>query len=119
MKELSGRELLKLMAQQAKNRMRGKNEKSKDYKVIIGGDRLEYKSIIIKNDDDEMLYDKVKEILSTDGEGINPIHKIIDIEKYNNLSGIQKEKYLFEITDKYRKLKERYITEISTQKECI
>lgn len=119
MKELSGRELLKLMAQQAKNRMRGKNETNGEYKVIIGGQKLEYKTVIIKNNDEEKLYEKVKEILSTDGEGINPIHKIIDIEKYNKMTDFQKEKYLFDITDKYRKLKDRYYHEISTQKECI
>ena len=111
MKELSGRELLKLMAQQAKNRMSGKTQQSSDYRIIIGGDHLEYKTIIIKNNDDEILYNKIKDILSTDGEGINPIHKIIDIDKYNSLNSFQTEKYLFELTDIYRKFKERYNAE--------
>ena len=119
MKELSGRELLKLMAQQAKNRMRGKTEQSSDFKVIIGGDHLEYKSIIIKNNEDEILYDKIKDILSVDGEGINPIHKIIDIDKYNKMNSFQQEKYLFDLTDKYRKLKDRYFKEQEANAECV
>ena len=91
---MEGRDILKFMAQQAKNRLRGKDTSHKS----------NVKTIEVQ--DDEKLYFLVKK--TVDDNCINPLAELIDIKYYKSLSNEQKERYFFNIADKYRRLKSRY-----------
>lgn len=110
MKELTGRELLKYMAQQAKNRMKSKNADmslvtnyAKNRPIII--------STRITEDEDNELYDRVCELLDNDKDCFNPIDKLMDIDEYNHMNLQGKERYLFNLAEKYRLFKDKYETE--------
>lgn len=112
-----GIDALKRMAQMAKNRLRNKvNEKeNKAFKnrgqfKIIYGDSVDIKSKIITRED-KKLYEKVKELLSQNEEVVNPIARLIDYKIYNKLDDTSKERYLFDLVNKYKKYKEKIYQE--------
>lgn len=112
MKELSGRELLKYMAQQAKNRMRGKNDKQPiNISHYSGMKQNMVISSRINEDDDKKLYNKVCYLLDSEGDIFNPIDRLIDIDEYNRLNYQGKERYLFNLAEKYRNFKDKYEVE--------
>ena len=92
---MEGRDILKFMAQQAKNRLRGKDLNS----------RQNVKTIDIDKGDDK-LYLKVKQTI--DNGCTNPLAELIDVKYYKSLSLEQRERYFFSLADKYRQLKNRY-----------
>ena len=91
---MEGRDILKYMAQQAKNRLRGKDINAKQ----------NIKTIDVQ--DDEKLYFLVKK--TVDDNCVNPLAELIDIRYYKTLTSEQKERYFFMLADKYRTLKQRY-----------
>ena len=97
---MDGREILKAMAQQAKDRLRARNNKG-----IVDSCDSNIRTIVI-NANDEKLYSKVKDVVNSDS--YTPIADLIDINYYKTLNKEQKERYFFELCDKYRKLKFRY-----------
>lgn len=87
------------MAKQAKRRMKNYNK---------GGiQHLSY-SAIAYNDKDQALYNKVCKILEEDRIIINPINELIDKKYYDSLSLESKQRYILDLSDKYREMKERY-----------
>ena len=72
----------------------------------------------IKNSsaEDEAFYEKVKDVLNKYGEVGNIIGLLTDKEYYDNLSYEQKQRYTLELSEKYRKAKERYYEEIEYEK---
>ena len=60
---------------------------------------------------DEKLYRKVCAILDRDELTINPIGQLIDGEVYAELDTAAKQRYILELSDKFRELKERYYKE--------
>ncbi|MDE7463539.1 MAG: hypothetical protein K2M48_00790 [Clostridiales bacterium] len=60
---------------------------------------------------DEKLYRKVCAILDRDELTINPIGQLIDGEVYAELDPAAKQRYVLELSDKFRELKERYYRE--------
>ena len=112
-----GIDALKRMAQMAKNRLRNKvtendNKKNKSKGVfkVIYGNSVDIKNKIITRED-KKLYDKVKSMLDQNEDILDPIARLIDYKIYNKLDILTKERYLFEIVDKYKKYKERYYAE--------
>lgn len=106
---MNGRELLKAMAQQAKERLRGKTEKVTNIKYAkINMDKPEIKTIIINQNDDK-LNNKMKNLI--ENESVCPINELIDFSYYKTLTKEQKERYFFTIADKFRKYKEHLETE--------
>ena len=109
-----GVDALKRMAQMAKNRLRNKvkdndNKKLKNKSCfrVLYGSSVDIKSKIISREDLK-LYEKVKAILNEDKDIFNPISRLIDHKVYNKLETNAKERYLFDIVDKYKKYKEMY-----------
>lgn len=104
---------LKRLARQAKNRLSRRNyiNGNGEVKVISGGYLADYKLILLSGKEDEKLYCKVKEILSENEDAVNPIGKLVDKSKFSALSPCEQERYLFELIDKYKKMKERFIQE--------
>ncbi len=110
-----GYDALKRMAMLAKNRLRNK-VKENDNKALKKGDRfkvlfgegVDIKCKIITKED-EKLYTKVKEMLDENQDVANPIARLIDYKIYNRLDDISKERYLFDIINKYKQYKDKYI----------
>ncbi|MCH5157581.1 MAG: hypothetical protein J1F33_00140 [Clostridiales bacterium] len=60
---------------------------------------------------EEKLYRRVCEILDSDETAINPIGQLIDGEVYSSLDAAGKQRYVLELSTKFRELRERYIRE--------
>ena len=87
------------LAKQAKRRMKNYNN---------GGiQHLSYASLAY-SDNDQTLYEKVCKMLEDDRIIINPINELIDKKYYDSLSIESKQRYILDLSDKYRKMKERY-----------
>ena len=108
-----GIDALKRMAQMAKNRLRNKvNEKENKLAkgrggyIILQRYGMDIKSKIITKEDNN-LYEKIVGILN-EGDVFNPLARLIDSRIYNKLDEMAKERYLFELVDKYKRYKEKY-----------
>jgi len=108
-----GIDALKRMAQMAKNRLRNKvneNEnkmiKKRGGFIILQAGNMDIKSKIITKEDNK-LYERVVSILD-EGDVFNPIARLMDLKLYSKLDEQSKERYLFELVDKFKKYKERY-----------
>lgn len=69
----------------------------------------------IKNSqsENEEFYQKVKEMLDTEGEVSNAIGRLTDKEEFEKLSYEEKQRYTLQLSEKYVKAVERYNTEKS------
>lgn len=90
---------LKWLAQQAKNRLKGKTTDERNLKLLQGGE-VEYKRILLSDKENQTMYNKVKEILHS-GEVYNPIALLLDTKYYNSLPINLREKYFFDTVDKF------------------
>ena len=87
------------LAKQAKRRMKNYNK---------GGiQHLSYAKLAY-SDQDQLLYKKVCKMLDEDKIIINPINELIDKKYYDTLSLESKQRYILDLSDKYREMKERY-----------
>ena len=57
---------------------------------------------------EQELYERVCKILSRDEIVINPIQELVDHKYYNSLSLESKQKYIFDLSEKYKQMKARY-----------
>lgn len=57
---------------------------------------------------EQELYERVCKILSSDDVVINPIKELVDNKYYNTLSLEAKQKYIFDLSEKYKEMKTRY-----------
>ncbi len=108
---MNGRELLKQMAKQAKDRLQGKHVSliTKGNVTCLRNGENYIKTITISNNIDKDMYAKVKDSINSDS--INPLSELIDFNYYKTLSNEQKERYFFKMADKYRQLKQIYENE--------
>lgn len=113
----SGIDALKRMAQMAKNRLRNKvvetenkTLKNKGKFKVIYGDCVDIQCKIITKDD-KKLYDKVKIMLDENIDVANPIARLIDYKTFNKLDELSQERYIFDLINKYKHYKEKYIQE--------
>ena len=60
-----------------------------------------------KTKEDEF-YKKVAKLLTENEYVLNPIMRLIDHDVYDNLSEQAKQNYIYELTEKYNKMKERF-----------
>ena len=60
---------------------------------------------------DEKMYKKVCDILDSSEVALNPIGQLIDRDIYDGLDSTAKQRYILELSDKFRELKERYYKE--------
>ena len=57
---------------------------------------------------EQELYEKVCKILSREEIVINPIRELVDYKVYNSMTLDAKQKYIFDLSEKYKMLKIRY-----------
>lgn len=94
------------LAREAKNRLKNYKKESifnTSYKVQS------------YSQEDSTLYRKVCKILESDEIITNPIMELVDKNYYCSLSDEAKQKYIFNLSDKYKQMKERYFKEKSAQ----
>ena len=60
---------------------------------------------------EQELYNRVCKLLNSDEIVVNPIQELIDRKYYATLSLEAKQKYVFELSEKYKEMKIRYIKE--------
>lgn len=60
---------------------------------------------------EQELYERVCKLLERDEIVINPIQELVDRKYYNTLTLDAKQKYIFELSEKYKEMKIRYEAE--------
>ncbi len=125
---------LKSMARQAKARLKSgywvdRKEKLKACLERSGGSKLcvdevkQYFSVAERSlkkyadeeDRESRLYPIVCDIIESD-DGLNPLGRLIDREYYESLDFAEKQRYVLELSDIYKKLSERYLAEREIEK---
>lgn len=101
--------LLKKLAMQAKKRLIGGVET----KAFYFNDFSKHNFKTFNSEEDEKFYNKVCQMLTENRDIHNPIGKLIDSKIYNSLPASSKEKYFFDLVDKYGQCKARYEKEHS------
>lgn len=109
---------LKKRAQIAKQRLKMGYWESvrRDSAADRAADTVEVKTFVRNVDPaaasyDEKMYKKVCAILDRDEATLNPIGQLIDRDVYSSLDPLSKQRYILELSNKFRELKERYYKE--------
>ena len=92
---------LYLLAKDAKARMRNYNKEKSIF------EQIPYAKACFGVEEQE-LYNKVCKILERNEIVINPIKELVDYKYYNTLSLDAKQKYIFDLSEKYKAMKTRY-----------
>ena len=95
---------LYFLAKDAKNRMRNFNKEKSVF------EQISYAKACF-GVYEQALYERVCKLLDKEEIVINPIQELIDYKYYNSLSLEAKQKYVFELAEKYKQMKLRYIQE--------
>lgn len=98
-KKIKGK--LYFLAKDAKTRMRNFNKEKSVF------EQIPYVKACFGVHEQE-LYEKVCKLLSREEVVINPIKELVDYKYYNTLSLESKQKYIFELSEKYKTMKIRY-----------
>lgn len=125
---MKGDRSIKTLAKEAKKRLKNGfwetyGDEIRDRAAKNGGDGLEKTRIVDyyqakvfslkRSDDKDFFYEKVKKLLDKYGERGNVLSMLIDYSEYNGLSYDAKQKYVLELSEKYRTALERYKREKS------
>ncbi len=92
---------LYLLAKDAKYRMRNYNKEKSVF------EQIPYAKACFGVKEQE-LYEKVCRLLDSNEIIINPIKELVDYKLYNTLSLDARQKYIFELSEKYKLMKVRY-----------
>lgn len=92
---------LYFLAKDAKSRMKNYNREKSIFAQIPYS-----KAYFTAQEQD--LYERVCKILSRDDVVVNPIQELVDVKYYNSLSLEAKQKYIFDLAEKYKIMKLRY-----------
>lgn len=120
-KNSDAKALIRQMAQDAKSRMlngkygdRFENQalkrsidKNNNIKLYVSK-KPDISISIIHDNKEEEFKNKVYELLNSNEDIINPIYKLIDKNAFENLTEIEKEKTILEISERYVNLKNKY-----------
>ena len=98
-KKIKGK--LYFLAKDAKYRMRNFNKEKSIF------NQIPYAKACFGAHEQE-LYERVCKLLDSEDVVINPIQELIDYKLYNGLSLEAKQKYIFDLSEKYKEMKIRY-----------
>jgi len=106
----------KNLAKKAKNRltMASVTQEKTTSKALSVQTSYYISSRMIKADNDP-LYSKVKKMLDATPDIVSPIGKLIEKEIYDNLSSVEKDRYLLDLTKRYIAMKKEYEKEKMNQ----
>lgn len=91
---------LYFLARDAKTRMKNYNKERSVF------DPMPYAKAY--NSQEQDLYNRVCKLLSNNGVVINPIKELIDNRYYNTLTLEGKQRYIFDLSEKYKEMKARF-----------
>lgn len=110
--------IIRQLAKSAKQRLKNSNYRGQDVNVRSNVTQfvrpkvsLTNNNIIIKTIDcneDQEFCKKVHHLLGQE-EIINPLSYLLDKEYMNSLNDFERQRYIFELSEKYNKVKETYI----------
>lgn len=89
------------LARDAKTRMKNYNKEKSIF------DQIPYAKACFGVKEQE-LYEKVCKLMEKEEIVINPIKELVDYKYYNSLSLEAKQKYIFDLSEKYKIMKLRY-----------
>lgn len=92
---------LYFLARDAKSRMRNYNKGKSIF------EQIPYSKLSFGVQEQE-LYERVKKLLMREDVVINPIQELIDKKYYNTLSFDGQQRYIFNLSEKYKELKLRF-----------
>ena len=95
---------LYFLAKDAKTRMKNFNKEKSIF------EQIPYAKACFGVQEQE-LYDRVCKLLNSEEIVINPIQELIDNKYYSTLSMEAKQKYIYDLSEKYKQMKLRYIKE--------
>ena len=102
-------EALRKLARQAKNRLSNRGfESGGNYKVYLGGFLADYKLVQLSKREDEKFYEQVSKILNENIDTVNPLGKLVDKNKLEEMNNRERERYIINLADKYLKMKIRF-----------
>ena len=103
---------LKKLAQTAKNRLKkGYWQGAAAAEIVPSRQKT-----VIAYAQEEELYAKVREMLSADECVINPIGRLIDQSRFRIMTFSEQNRYVLELAETYRRLKDRFYREKSRRK---
>ena len=71
----------------------------------------------VRADEEEIFYAKVRSILEEDENATNPIGRLIDRSRFEQLDESNKQLYILRLAEKFRQMRERYYRERATKAE--
>ena len=92
---------LYFLAKDAKTRMKNYNREKSIF------EQIPYAKACFGVQEQE-LYERVCKLLSRDDVVINPIQELVDTKYYSTLTLEAKQKYIFDLSEKYKEMKLRY-----------
>lgn len=81
-------------------------------RMIKGSYMAEYKLSKISSDEDDKLYQKVCKMLSSSDLTTNPIAQLYSCDEIENLSRVQRERYIMNLSEKYVEFKNKFENEL-------
>lgn len=99
---------LKRLAQNARNRLMSKGEKSANGVKKMNAPlspNVKFK-IISTSESDEIFKNRAKEVLEKDV--LNPISELMDLSYYKTLDESKKQKYLLDVVEKFNRYKKEF-----------
>ena len=130
---MDGKKTLKDYAKEAKKRLKSNFWQDYKSKVTLESERAEeigeskskiveyYQSKVavsirgVKSEDEEF-YKRVKALIDTYGDVSDALGRLTDKDYFNSLSYDGRQKYMLELSKKYRIAKERYYSELKFEK---
>ena len=126
-KNNTAKAIIKELAMQAKQRLKNSSYYNKEENLqakkildrrnqirLLNNTGCKKSEITIKiiNDSvsDENFNNRVYALLSEDADIINPMSKLVNQEEFKNFSEVEQEKYILELSAKYIKAREEYLT---------
>lgn len=118
--------VLKELIQSAKERLKNHDYGSVDYNRgsklqdkaktnhvlrMLASNEFKRADIVVKPlslEEDENFNQKVIKLLQTNPNTTSPLAELIDIEKYKNLSDIEKQNYILNLSEKYVKIRHNF-----------
>lgn len=88
---------LKLLAKIAKKRLKNQNETT-----------LPNRKEALESDEEKKIADKILNMLKSNYDTPAPLMELIDQKKFNHLSPLEREIYIFELIEKYHYYKDWY-----------
>ena len=115
-------DILKMLALQAKMRMKNGAYKTRTQKcsnldnrgmrMYVSNFNADYRLLALSTKEDDEILEKVKDMMKDDKNIINPIKQLVDQVKFDKMSDVEKMRYTLSVSEKYRNFVDQCSKEI-------